>query len=93
MRLSEHQVTTIKAEIQKVDSTAKIYLFGSRVDDNARGGDIDILVLSSHIDFSEKIQIQAQLFTKLDEQQIDLLIAENTEKTFVKLALLDGILL
>lgn len=93
MRLTEQQITIIKSEIEKKDLDAKIYLFGSRVDDNALGGDIDLLVLSKVIDFSQKIKIQAQLFIKLNEQQIDLLVAKDTEKPFVKLALLDGILL
>ena len=93
MRLTEQQVSIIKKEISNKDVDAKIYLFGSRVDDNALGGDIDLLVLSKKIDFSQKIKIQAQLFIKLNEQQVDLLVAQNTEKPFVQLALLDGILL
>ncbi|EDQ01580.1 conserved protein of unknown function, might belong to DNA polymerase III subunit beta [Shewanella benthica] len=93
MRLTEQQITIIKSEIEKKDPDAKVYLFGSRVDDNALGGDIDLLVLSKVIDFSQKIKIQAQLFIKLNEQQVDLLVAKDTEKPFVQLALLDGILL
>ena len=84
MRLTSQQISIIKDEITKKDKNAKIYLFGSRVDDNALGGDIDLLVLSQEIDFSLKIKIQAQLFIKLNEQQVDLLIAKNTEKPFVQ---------
>ena len=93
MRLTKQQVSIIKNEINNKDKNAKIYLFGSRTDDNALGGDIDILLISKDIDFSLKIKIQAQLFIKLNEQQVDLLVAKNTEKPFVQLALLDGILL
>lgn len=93
MRLTEQQISIIKKEISNKDADARIYLFGSRVDDNALGGDIDLLVLSKKIDFSQKIKIQAQLFIKLNEQQVDLLVAKNSEKPFVQLALLDGILL
>ena len=93
MRLTEQQISVIKQEISNKDKDAKIYLFGSRVDDNALGGDIDLLVLSKNIDFSQKIKIQAQLFIKLNEQQVDLLVAKDTEKPFVQLVLLDGILL
>ncbi len=53
----------------------------------------EIYFSSSLIDFSQKIKIQAQLFIKLGEQQVDLLVAENRKKPFVKLALLDAILL
>ncbi|MBU0455630.1 MAG: nucleotidyltransferase domain-containing protein [Gammaproteobacteria bacterium] len=43
MRLTPFEVQTIKSIIQKHDPNAKIYLFGSRVNDQARGGDIDLL--------------------------------------------------
>ena len=93
MRLTESQILIIKDEIKKKDADALIYLFGSRVDNDALGGDIDLLVISTQIDFSQKIKIQAQLFMKLNEQQVDLLVAKDREKPFVQLALLDGVLL
>jgi len=91
MRLSEQQVSIIKEEIYKKDESAEIYLFGSRADDLALGGDIDLLVISEKIDFHQKIRIQAQLFIKLDEQQVDMLAAKDKKKAFVKLAIIDGI--
>jgi len=54
MRLSEQQVSIIKEEIYKKDESAEIYLFGSRADDLALGGDIDLLVISEKIDFHHK---------------------------------------
>jgi len=45
MRLSSHQVSLIKSTITSlVDSVSKIILFGSRVDDDAKGGDIDLYI-------------------------------------------------
>ena len=47
MRLSALSVQTIKTIINQWDSNARIYLFGSRLDDNKRGGDIDLLIETS----------------------------------------------
>ena len=46
MRLADNEQSAIREAICKVDSEAAVYLFGSRVDDAAKGGDIDLLVLS-----------------------------------------------
>ena len=48
MRLSQHQQQTIRRIVGEVfDEPVTILLFGSRVDDDARGGDIDLLVQCS----------------------------------------------
>jgi predicted nucleotidyltransferase len=44
MRLSAAEKAALDAALKGV--RGKIFLFGSRTDDRARGGDIDILVLS-----------------------------------------------
>ena len=50
MRISEAEKKVIVGAISSMDPNAEIYLFGSRVDDQQRGGDIDILCFSSEID-------------------------------------------
>jgi predicted nucleotidyltransferase len=57
MRLTEIEISSIKNIILSVDNHADIYLYGSRVDDAKRGGDIDILVISKSIDFNDKLEI------------------------------------
>ena len=48
MRLSQHQQQTIRRIVGEVfEEPVTILLFGSRVDDDARGGDIDLLVQCS----------------------------------------------
>ena len=48
MRLSEAERTAIRAAITRhFGAESRVFLFGSRVDDRRRGGDIDLLVESS----------------------------------------------
>lgn len=45
MRLTQPQQTAICQTVaQVIGSGARVWLFGSRRDDNARGGDLDLLV-------------------------------------------------
>jgi predicted nucleotidyltransferase len=41
MRLGANEVETIREEVRQSDPAAEIYLYGSRADDSAKGGDID----------------------------------------------------
>ncbi|WP_208599049.1 nucleotidyltransferase domain-containing protein [Desulfonatronum thioautotrophicum] len=46
MRLHPDQIESIREVVLTRDPTARIFLFGSRLDDKQRGGDVDLLVLS-----------------------------------------------
>ncbi len=46
MRLDIQQIRAIKAAAQKIDTDAEVKLFGSRVDNEKVGGDIDSLINS-----------------------------------------------
>ena len=91
MRLGEIEKEAIKSSIKKRDPDAKIYLFGSRSDPNKRGGDIDILVISQTLSNADKIPILVHIFDKIEEQKIDLIIAQDSSDPFVRLALKNGI--
>jgi predicted nucleotidyltransferase len=45
MKLNQNYINTIKKYFDKYFINGKVYLFGSRVDDTKRGGDIDLLNL------------------------------------------------
>ena len=44
MRLSKRVIKLIEEAIKKSFGNVDVYLFGSRVDDNKRGGDIDLAI-------------------------------------------------
>lgn len=80
MRLSDIQRETIKGVTKELfGSDAQVKLFGSRLDDMARGGDIDLLVVSETL-IKDKIQkalyMVARLQVKLGDQPIDVLVVD-----------------
>ena len=91
MRLSEKEQEVILQAIHSVDEDAVIYLFGSRVDNNKKGGDIDILILSEKIGYNDKLRIKKNIFTVIDEQKIDLVVSKDKSEPFVRTAIRQGI--
>jgi predicted nucleotidyltransferase len=66
MRLNQKEIKLIKSIITKIIPDAKIYIFGSILDDNIKGGDIDIYIITSNIpDFSTKALLKFELENKL----------------------------
>ncbi len=84
MRIDNNQRLYIINIVHKFDPKAKIRLFGSRLDDAAVGGDIDLLIESKTIGFKEKLIIRYQLKEKLGERKIDLLISGKPDTAFTR---------
>jgi predicted nucleotidyltransferase len=75
MRVTKKQINIIKTILSKQIDDAKIYLFGSRVDDKKKGGDIDIFVKTSHpVSLKDEIAILTQLELEGIERKVDLVI-------------------
>ncbi len=79
VRLTPHQQETIRQTVLAVAGAgASVRLFGLRVDDRLRGGDIDLLVELDH-PVSQPVLISARLAAQLQralgEQRIDVIIA------------------
>lgn len=91
MRLAPEEQSAISDTIHQADADALIYLFGSRVDDEAKGGDIDLLVLSKTISLMTKLDILAQLHQKLGERKIDIAVYADTARPFTRMAIKEGI--
>jgi predicted nucleotidyltransferase len=79
MRLTPEQADSIRratAEIFGPD--ARVRLFGSRLDDDARGGDIDLLVETDQPVAElprKRVQLVARLQMRLGDQPIDVLVS------------------
>jgi predicted nucleotidyltransferase len=91
MRLTQQEQKVICDSINKVDPEARILLFGSRVDDLARGGDIDILCLSSEIDRQQRRLIRREMGDGLAGQKIDLIVASDSSRPFVRLVMAEAV--
>ena len=92
MRLSSEEVGLLKSTIHNFDKNAEVYLFGSRVDDTKRGGDIDLLVLSRLFGKEAKRALRMAFFNRFGEQKMDILIDDGTlQEPFHKIAFERGI--
>lgn len=77
MRLSLTEIEAILNSVAEQDSEAKVYLFGSRVDDAKKGGDIDLLVVSQH---SLNVNLLlAKIKMRIGDQKIDVRVACSEE--------------
>jgi len=76
--LNQVQVDAIKEVFEAVFSHGEVILFGSRVDDQKRGGDIDLFIQPSESVtdlFVRKIKFLVALKNKIGEQKVDLVLA------------------
>ena len=75
MRLEKKDIENIKKVIQTKILDAKIYLFGSRVDDTKRGGDIDLFVKTTQdIKLKDELSILTLLELNGIQRKVDLII-------------------
>lgn len=85
MRLTQQQQATIRTVLRRhFGPTSRIRLFGSRVDDTAKGGDIDLYIepdiQSPDQIVAARLNALAELHLALGEQKIDLLIRRQQEQ-------------
>lgn len=87
MRLSEEEQRIIRESVHSVDPDAQVLLFGSRVNDEARGGDIDLLCFSQKIDRPLHRRLHRKISDRLGGQRVDLLVKKDKCSAFVRLVL------
>lgn len=74
MRLTSQEADAIREEVHRFDSEAEIYLYGSRADDRARGGDIDLLIISDSLTFQDTLRLRMGILDRIGWQQLDLTV-------------------
>ena len=96
VRLSDQQIKAIKDAVQQIfGNEAKVYIFGSRAVSDKKGGDIDIMVLAPDLQdkYKKKIQLLTELYKRLGERKIDLIITDSIKSDIEKEAVEKGVLL
>jgi predicted nucleotidyltransferase len=81
MRLSQKYISVIKEKFKEFFEEGDIYLFGSRVDDDKKGGDIDLYLCVKNHDnlFEKKLKFLSRVKRELGDQKIDIVF--NTDKS------------
>lgn len=79
MRLSPQEIETIREAVRQMDREAEIYLFGSRANDAARGGDIDLLIVSNRLGFRDMLRLRMNILDRIGWQQLDLVVRRPDE--------------
>lgn len=99
MRLSLQYINEIKQAANDIwGNHTSVILFGSRIDDTKKGGDIDLLIqtdknLDTKNIVRNKIKFLSRLDVRLGEQKIDLIVLseKNQHLGIIKTALSTGI--
>ena len=97
MRLTPHEQAVIKAA-SLAHFDAPVRLFGSRLIDTKRGGDIDLLIMTplTHADMLDReIAFRNRLETLIGERQVDIVFHQNGQhlSAMADIALTTGIIL
>jgi predicted nucleotidyltransferase len=95
MRLSEYEIQSIKKSFLNVFKDGSISLFGSRVDDTKKGGDIDLFIQTpkDKATLENKIKFLVMLKEKIGEQKIDVILSRDKSRLIEQEALKNGIIL
>ena len=88
MRLKEYEIDAIKTTFKEIFKDGDIYLFGSRVDDSKKGGDIDLYISTPNTKelVSKKIDFLVKLKQKIGEQKIDVVLDYKQNRLIDKIA-------
>lgn len=96
MRLSDFEIKTIHNECRNFfGSNSKVFLFGSRVDNDLRGGDIDLYIipeLNTRLE-EKRSRFLLRLYEQIGEQKIDLIFRKDETRPIEQEAIQHGVLL
>lgn len=83
MRITKHQIESlINSTRLCFGDSAIIWLFGSRVDDQKKGGDVDLYIETdlNHGIVDAKLKMQGQIWPAFGDQKIDILVHSRTQE-------------
>ena len=88
MRLSTNEINLIKNKVNIIFGETIIYLFGSRIDDDKKGGDIDLYIISEVNEdlFKKKIKLKT-ILEDLLFKPVDIVIAKDENRLIEKEAM------
>lgn len=81
MRLNPDQIHLLKHSLSQLDTMARIFLFGSRLDDSKKGGDIDLLIISKKLDKSDIRKLRMDFCQQFGEQKMDIIIDDDRQNS------------
>lgn len=95
MRLKPDEIEAISEIFINVFGVGTIRLFGSRTDDNKRGGDIDLYIETPLHDELQrkKIDFLVKLKRRIGERKIDVVIDRDEKRLIDRIAKKEGIVL
>lgn len=88
MRLRTEEKQALEAALQVVQN--EVYLFGSRVDENKKGGDIDLLVFSQEDAYQLAQDISVRFFAECEEK-LDVTVIDPDKMTEEQRVFVDSI--
>jgi len=85
MRLEKYERDIILDTLENIFGTMNVSLFGSRVDNTKKGGDIDLFVLPQENSslYEKKIKATAKL-ERLLHKPVDIVVHKNFDRTIEK---------
>jgi len=86
LRVTSKEVKIIQNQIYKIFGESEIYLFGSRVDDSLKGGDIDLYIITNNPSFAKKLRLKTTLEDLLFKP-VDVVLAKDKNRLIEKEAL------
>ena len=86
MRLTKKEIKFIKETINKI-APSTIYVFGSRLKDNVKGGDLDLYLIPKKSITLSQIALIKEILQERLLLKVDIVIAKNKNRDIEKEAL------
>lgn len=94
MRLDEKDTQIIVSTIENIFGKVKVYLFGSRLDDHKKGGDIDLFIVSH--ERSNLLEKKIKAISKIERilhKPVDIVLHKDFDRDIEKEILKKSLLL